>query len=77
DLELVLIKRILARFSAGIDTWAVIFNMDPELLGPDEDQWPETQQIAAPVPPSFAEVPTGSRGRTLVWNSRGRHLSPR
>jgi hypothetical protein len=78
ELELVLIERILARFSAGIDTWAVIFNMDPDLLeAPEEDSWPDTQQISAPVPPSFTEVPTASRGRTLVWNSRGRHLPAR
>ncbi|MFD1212416.1 hypothetical protein ACFQ36_10245 [Arthrobacter sp. GCM10027362] len=74
DLELILIERILARFSAGIDTWAVIFNMDPELLdAPDDGQWPETQLITAPAPASFTEVPTRSRGRTLLWNSRGRH----
>ncbi|MCG2620486.1 hypothetical protein LVY72_01005 [Arthrobacter sp. I2-34] len=76
-LELVLIEKILARFSAGIDTWAVIFNMDPALLAESEDdQWPETQQLTAPFPPSFTEVSTGSRGQTLVWNSRGRHRPP-
>ncbi|NKX53364.1 hypothetical protein [Arthrobacter mobilis] len=77
-LELVLIDRILARFSAGIDTWAVIFNMDPELLdSPGDGQWPDTQQIAAPVPPSFTEMPTRALGRTLVWNSQGKHLPAR
>lgn len=78
DLELILIERILARFSAGIDTWAVIFNMDPALLDEaDNGQWPETQRLAAPFPPSFTEVRAGSRGQTLVWNSRGRHLAAR